>query len=203
MRTKGFVRFQRKPGLSVRYFQVQGDRRRAAAGCLVKIPHEAAECVPESVAQDQTDCVSAFFQQSGEIIAVIVTHVIRVADIGSKRTFGNIPAVDIQFIKPKSTDSDFRLFRFHLQHKGFPDIRRRNMPVKIAHLPGSRDKPPGEHHLFHPPQVFPALRFAIRRAASSSSVPIRLTAAQERNTPSQPNVSLRYPAKNPENALPT
>ena len=55
----------------------------------------------------------------------------------------------------------------------------------------------------HADQEAEPVRFAIRRAISSSSVPIRLTTAQEMNTPSQPKLSLRYPEKNPENALPT
>ena len=100
MGAEGFVRFQHKGVFPVRRFQTQGHRGHATAGSFIKIPHEAAESIPEPIAQYDAQGVFPLFQQAGQIVTVIVAHVIRIADIRGQGAFGHVFSVDVQLVKP-------------------------------------------------------------------------------------------------------
>ena len=75
--------------------------------CILEVPDKAAKAVSETVTQQNTDYVCSFFQQIRNIIIIIITDIIRVADIWCQRAFGDILSINVQLIKAETADCDF------------------------------------------------------------------------------------------------
>ena len=144
---EGSVRFQFRNG-TVAVGQLQAYRQLGGRppGCLVKIPDIATEAVLHTVAQLEAQYIFPGLKHPGQVVHIIVDHIIGGGNVGGQMAPGQLLAVEPEAVKAQAADGQLCI-RDPLPYGNvFPQIGRRNAFIQGTHFRCGRNKGTGQFH---------------------------------------------------------